>query len=308
MNKPSLYTWKRLGKAISIAGISALAYLDSGCASLKSVSYNLNPQKSSIIKNALPEVQRGNYGVGWNIKGNALTKASSNKENFDLESIISDGRRFYVSTNTEKAANELDFLLMDVKNVVLTINDQNKKVGYETDVYFIPQRLQDKEGKNISYVSFKTDGPRAIKAKRQDMSMDIKELDYAIVKTSNQDISYTLKTFRIGGRDYYSPFISSPTSNEANFLLIPVEGTMRKISPDGKIALESNGGVYGVKSVSSSDYAKRTVIRLNREKVEKEKRESLEKIEKEKKKTEELKNKSFKDLHSPGRATVGELK
>ncbi|MEK6928992.1 MAG: hypothetical protein AABW65_03500 [Nanoarchaeota archaeon] len=245
---------------------SALILLNPGCSTTISPVFSKKQQKSTIVTNSLPEINRGPYTTDWNIKSNALTQVSSTNEAFNLESIVSDKRRFYVTPNTEKSKDELDFLLFDVASTTLTINDTDKKIGYETETFFVPNKIKKSDGTDKKIVALKVDGPHAVKAKRGDITFGTNLTDYAITKISNKDIPYLIKTFNIAGKDYYAPFLDTNqgnlTNNEPNFVLIPVYGTTRKINPDGRIDLESNAGIYALKTLHSSEYNQRNKDRL----------------------------------------------
>ena len=223
-------------------------------------------QKQLLITNALPEAPRGTYATDWNIKSNALAQVSSTNETYNLESIVSDGKRFYVANNTEKATNELSFLLLKAADTTLVVNDDFNTVKYETDTYFIPTLLTNSEGRKARKVTLAVSGPYALKANRKDFSLGIDALDYAIANTSNKEISYTLKTFRINNEDFYAPFTNTNICDASpNFRLIPVKGTAREIAPSGQIALNSQKGIYVLNPVSHTDYAQRTSERLKSE-------------------------------------------
>lgn len=267
--KQTQSTKKSLANILALGLSVGMAMYSTGCKDKKDSNYFKEiDKKTKVVSN--PKLVSAeerlsyksntnpvNYSAPWNVTNNSLKSVSSANNRFALESIVKNGERFYVGTNSLPTSNSLPQVLYKAIETTLVFNPETRELSPEADGFYEATKLVDKEGKVVHGGHFLTNGPYALKARVK--NPNTKDVESAIIRTSEKDLEYQVKTFVINGEEYFTPYTkNSDNSTNLSFYSIPVCGTKTKILPSGQIALDSQQGIYQWNYVKAGDYFARS--------------------------------------------------
>ncbi len=229
-----------------------------------STNFNNSPQKKAyspvLTTNSHSKISKHvQYDTGWNLKGNCLGETSNSQMQYELEQFAKGTNSFWVATNAFRKAGELPFVLYHTTNTFLVRNDDNRTLSPEAQYLYVSRFVTNNMGKVATEAELMKTGPYGVKARRDDLLAARKVFDTAIIKTSSEDISYSIITSEIGGKKYYTPFKEelAPTDGSLNYYIIPKDGARELTGPEGQIVIKQRAGFYEMHPLSFKDYQNR---------------------------------------------------
>lgn len=242
-------------KHYATAALAGIALLTAGCR-------KENAPQSRPVASAQPvpqQAQPSAYDSSWNLTNTHPSHITNTNAPFTLREFIVDGAQYYPAQGKghEKFhTNTLDFIVYDASRTSLVFDDDRKRVDSESNILYVPTLLTNTNGAPLTKIDLKRENPNVPLVNRHAWSLGGggKELD--AVSYDESSMPFNIKTLHIGKEEFYVVRKDRVCNSQENlsFYILPKTGTLRKISPNGDITLQSTRGIYDLKAVSSTAY------------------------------------------------------
>ncbi len=244
--------------SLILTGAVALSAASMGC---KRNPERLLPQLPPIAEQfPLIDVNSaGQYDTSWNVTSNRLSKVTGNQSPFSLEYVVRAGVQYAIGKAVEPKTNEhSNIILYAMDSTSIVIDDEARKVEPLSTRVYVPTLVTNSQGELLGKANLTMNGPEGTRTKRQAINLNSGGVTYGVVKYSEADADYNIKTLVMAGEEFYAPLANTAPTNALSFYLIPKVGTKREITPEGEIVLHSLKGMYSLNIVDSHDYFGRT--------------------------------------------------
>lgn len=226
-----------------------------GCAPQRSVKSGFVPVKQKSPVNYTSE----------GIKGNTPQRVSNRHTRFALEDVVLHEERYKPLPNVMQEEGEMPIVFCHKDDIVLRISDEGSKeriVGIKAKNIYIPTIVLNGQGKKKTMIKLATpeeDQKYGVKVRMPNPST--KDMQAGVLKTTEADYPYKIKTIVINDQEFYVPAVEdserSVEGDKQNFYIMPKTGTSREIDPKGVITLMNGDGFYRGIRVSREDYEAR---------------------------------------------------
>lgn len=233
----------------ALAGVAMLAAV--GCKKVEM------PQPAA--RPASQQTQTRAYDTSWNLSNTHPSQLTNTNTPFTLKEFIVDGAQYYPAQGRghEKFhTNTLDFLIYDASRTALVFDDDKRKVELEAQTVYVPTLVTNTNSIPLTKIELKRKDPNVPLVNRHAWSLGGagKELD--AVSYNESSMPFNIKTLVVGGNECYVVRKNHACNPQESlgFYVLPKTGTLRKISPNGDITLQSTRGIYEPVAVSRTSY------------------------------------------------------
>jgi hypothetical protein len=217
-----------------------------------------------------PEVERGittetnyqrnssNLEVPEQIRGHGLKNVTEKDSTYSLEEVILNEERMYVVENPNAKETELGFAFVLYEDHSRRIENSEGNLEIISNVMYIPTLKTKSNGELVNKMSLSTGGKYGINAAMT--SFDTENVYSGIVKTTNLDSSFQVKTVEIDETEFYTPIVKNSKINDEKalpFYLMPVDNSIIEIDANGKITLEHSEGLYRPVQINRKKFEQR---------------------------------------------------
>ena len=210
-------------------------------------------RKNSLLTNSLltePTVREPivYHTTNENLKGSKLGRDTSANSRYELESVVINGNRLYISPNPKSETGELELKLIRHEDHTRVIDSSKGTVKVVADASYIPTKVKITDGPNpliAKEITLETEGEFGKKARIK--VYDVSKVETGIIRETQDSMVYNLDKVYLDGKAYFAPRLEkSKTSfpNSLPFYLLPVEGTVKMINDKGETTLRNENGFY----------------------------------------------------------------
>ncbi len=218
----------------------ALLTLTTGCGLYQN-------RKNSLITEPATRESVVYHTTNENLKSSKIGRDTSANSRYELESVVVNGNRLYISPNLKSEPGELELQLIRHEDHTRVIDSSKGRVKVVAEAVYIPTRVKIDESKNLfaKEIILETEGEFGKKARIKDY--DVSKVETGIIRETQDSMVYNLDKIHLDGKAYFTPRIEKSKAGlpgSLGFYLLPVEGTVRMINSKGEITLRNESGLY----------------------------------------------------------------
>ena len=176
------------------------------------------------------------------LSGFELRRVTEKDNHYSLEEEVIHGRRYFVENNRFANENEASVVFTRYEDHKRILDSEGGLLRITSDSVFIPKQALNENGEIVTRATFTTTGRYGVKANLREF--DTEGVQSGIIKTTNRDAPYDIRTEWMNGEEFFLPYVGDANLGEdlLDFYLIPHLGTILEIDSKGVITLESSVG------------------------------------------------------------------